>query len=222
MCIGHRSGAWIIGWVSRRYQTSCLLDKTNAGRYVPFPAVITVRRIVRDRTLRKLAYQHPPSHQMSKEPSATYARSSTADPKLRTPCTWPPFPALLPNSAARLKKLPTFRWRFPSGTSLRSLPHSHERMQPLGAASGSGGIGDRSRGSRVVSLSQAPFPRQAVNLCRRMLVDPDARSQSLGHIQLPKEWCINGSNYWLTVPDKGDRHTVKWTEMYEVHGTYDS
>jgi hypothetical protein len=42
------------------------------------------------------------------------------------------------------------------------LPHSHEKMQPLGALAGIGGIvGLRSKGRRVVSLSQAPLPRQA-------------------------------------------------------------
>ena len=88
------------------------------------------------------------SHHISKEPIAQYARSSVAEPKLRTPCTIPPLPSRPPISLAIFTKLSTLRWRFPSGMSRRSLPHSQENMQPFGALFGSGGIGFLRSGSR--------------------------------------------------------------------------
>lgn len=102
--------------------------------------------------------QHPPSHQISKEPIATYARSSVALPKLRTPCTIPPLPDLPPSSVAILTKLSILRCMLPSGMSLLSLPHSHEKTQPAGAFSGIGAIGLRTSGSCCVSFRNAPRP----------------------------------------------------------------
>src|SRR4051812_36729181 len=106
--------------------------------------------------------QQPPSHHMSNAPMAVYARSMVALPrtvnieanhaqhgtylpKLLIPWTIPPLPPLPPISAAMLMKLSTFRCMFPSGRSLRSLPHSQEKMQPLGAFDGMGGMGLRTR-----------------------------------------------------------------------------
>ncbi len=112
--------------------------------------------------------QHPPSHQISKAPIATYAKSSVALPKLLIPCTIPPLPLLPPISAAILTKLSTLRCILPSGVSRRSLPHSHEKMQPLGALAGNGGMGLRTRGSCCVSLRKAPRPLQEEkNWCRK-------------------------------------------------------
>jgi hypothetical protein len=88
------------------------------------------------------------SQHMSKEPIAQYARSRVADPRLRTPWTMPPLPSRPSSSLAMLTKLSTFRCRFPSRMSRRSLPHSHEKMQPFGALFGSGGMGFRSKGKR--------------------------------------------------------------------------
>lgn len=83
-------------------------------------------------------------------------------PKLRVPCTIPPFPWRPPISAAMLMKLSTLRCKFPSGMSRLSFPHSHAKMQPEGACAGIGGTGQQMSGSRWVSFSQAPRPRQDV------------------------------------------------------------
>jgi hypothetical protein len=111
--------------------------------------------------------QHPPSHQISKEPIATYARSSVADPSDRTPCTIPPLPERLPSSAAMLTKLSIFRCKLLSGASRLSLPHSQENTQPLGAFSGIGGMGFRTSGSRCVSFMKAPRPAHEEKNCLR-------------------------------------------------------
>jgi len=87
-------------------------------------------------------------------------RRITDLPRLLTPCTMPPVPPRPPISTAMFRKLSTFLYRLLSGLSLRSFPHSQLKMQPLGASSGSGGIGLRMSGSGCVSLSQAPRPLQ--------------------------------------------------------------
>jgi hypothetical protein len=114
-------------------------------------------------------------------------------------------------------KLLIFRCKLPSGISLLSLPHSHENTHPLGAVSGRGGIGLRSRGSCVFSFSQAPFPRHAVNL-QKVSVD-EGHSKWDRDLQLTKERSVDGSYDRLPIPEECNGHAVEWTEMDEVDGS---
>lgn len=144
------------------------LQQANASADVPLPASLSQSTVsTANRRLQLWTMRLTPSHQISKDPIAQYAKSSVAEPKLLTPCTMPPFPPRPPISVAKLTKLSTLRWRLPSGMSRRSLPHSQEKMQPLGAFSGKGGMGLCRRGRRWVSFSQAPLPVQAEKVCCR-------------------------------------------------------
>ena len=140
-------------------------------------------------------------------PILLHAEKPTAScaylPRLRMPCTMPPFPPRPFRSAAMLTKESTLRIRLPSGVSRLSLPHSHANVQPLGASSGRGGTGSRMRGSRCVSLSHAPRPRQDENVWRRkgasttpmMGIPPTTKAMETQNIG--KRWVK------LTVPSRG-------------------
>lgn len=172
--------------------------------------------------------QQPPSHQMSKEPIAQYARSivalqhvndlkawhkldnrgSTYLPRLLTPCTIPPLPPRPPTSAAMLRKLSIFRWRLPSGISLRSLPHSQEKTHLPGAFGGIGGIGLRIKGSCCASFNHAPRPEQALNSWLRngAYITPIV---ALPFRMKPMETQNIGNRcVKFTVPSKGSTHQV--------------
>jgi len=163
--------------IGRRDQAARFLKQTYASADIPLPTTLfKISQSIQIDFLARTSKQAnkrrqkrlTPSHQISKLPIAQYAKSNVADPKLLTPCTIPPFPPRPPTSAAKLTKLSTLRCRLPSATSRRSLPHSHEKMQPLGAVAGMGGIGLRSKGRRWDSFSQAPLPVQAEKVwCRK-------------------------------------------------------
>jgi hypothetical protein len=92
------------------------------------------------------------------------------------------------------KKLSIFLYKLPSATSFLSLPHSQENTQPFGACSGIGGTGFLTKGKRLVSFNQAPWPEQAEKIWFRKgaymtpMVGRESRIKAMETQNMGKRW----------------------------------